>query len=293
MSKIALFSLFVLYLGSSVPSEHAFAQEETPPVYLKDRGTGMPTSMFATYVRRGELLMYPFFEYYLDNDMEYSPAELGYGLDRDFLGKYRAAEGLIFVSYGIFDWLAIELEAAVIQASLETSADDPSGVPSKLEESGTGDVEGQLRLRWMHETGSRPEIFSYFEAVSPQQRDKVLIGTQDWELKLGTGFIKGFSWGTMTLRVAGEYSMEESKLEFGEYACEYIKRLSPSWRVYLGIEGNQDELELITEAQWHITDSIFLKLNNAFGITPKATDWAPEIGCVFSVPLHRRCSASS
>ena len=34
----------------------------------RDRGTGQPTSMFGTYVRRRELLVYPFFEYYLDND---------------------------------------------------------------------------------------------------------------------------------------------------------------------------------------------------------------------------------
>jgi hypothetical protein len=112
-----------------------------------------------------------------------------------------------------------------------------------------------------------------------------LIGTPDWEFKLGSGVIKGFSWGTMTLRVAFEYSMAESKLELGEYAVEYLKRLSPRWRLYLGIEGTQDELELIPEAQLFITDSIFIKLNSAFGITSKATDWAPEVGILFSFPI--------
>jgi len=48
----------------------------------------------------------------------------------------------------------------------------------------------------------------------------------------------------------------------------------------------QDEIELITEAQWHVSDRVFLKLNNAFGITPKATDWAPEIGIMFSFPMR-------
>jgi hypothetical protein len=52
------------------------------------------------------------------------------------------------------------------------------------------------------------------------------------------------------------------------------------------VEGTQDELELITEAQWHITDRIFVKLNNALGITSKATDWAPEIGIMFSIPVQ-------
>jgi hypothetical protein len=40
---------------------------------------------------------------------------------------------------------------------------------------------------------------------------------------------------------------------------------------------------MITEAQWHLTDSILIKSNNAFGLTSKATDWAPEIGTVFSL----------
>jgi hypothetical protein len=288
MLKISFFFLLALCIEMTALTNPARAQGDELPVYLTDRGTGLPTSMFGTYIREGELLIYPFFEYYYDNDMEYKPAELGYGLDEDFLGKYRAAEGLIFVGYGITDWLAVELEAAVIKASLEKSGDDPSSTPGKIEESGTGDVEGQIRSRWIRENEGRPEVFSYFEAVAPQQKDKVLIGTPDWEFKLGTGFVKGFSWGTATFRVAVDYSKEESKLELGEYAVEYLKRLSSHWRVYAGIEGTQDEVELITEAQWHITERIYLKLNNAFGVTAKATDWAPEIGCVFSFDVGPR-----
>ncbi len=283
-----IFLLLVLGLGMASLPRGASARVDELPDYLQDRGTGMPTSMFGTYVREGELLIYPFFEYYRDNDLEYKPAELGYGLDTDFRGKYRASEGLIFIGYGITDRVAVELEAAVITASLETAPEDFSGAPDKIEESGSGDVEGQVRFRWMREAEARPEVFSYFEAVTPQQRDKVLIGTPDWEFKLGTGLIKAFPWGTGTVRVAGEYSKEESKLELGEYAVEYLKRLGRSWRVYLGVEGAQDEVELITEAQWHITESIFLKLNNSFGVTSKATDWAPEVGCVFAIPLSRR-----
>ncbi|HEU4364810.1 MAG TPA: hypothetical protein VFT13_05025 [Candidatus Krumholzibacteria bacterium] len=241
--------------------------------------------MFGTYIRKHELLIYPFFEYYLDDDLEYKPEELGYGLDEDFRGKYRATETLIFLGYGITDWLAVEFEAALhIDASLEKAPEDASGTPAKIEEDGTGDVEGQLRARLMRETESRPELFTYFEAVSPQQEDKVLIGTPDWEFKLGVGVIRGYSWGTMTLRLAGEYSVEEDKGELGEYAVEYLNRLSPQWRVYLGVEGNQDEVELIPEVQWHIkTDRIMVKLNSAIGVTSKATDWAPEVGILFAL----------
>ena len=282
-------SSFLLVVSLFAASGSLLAQEPAQglPYYLSDRGEGQPTSMFGTYIRRAELLVYPFFEYYVDNNLEYKPEELGYGLDEDFRGRYRASEGLLFVAYGLTDRLAIELEAAVITASLETSQDDPSGIPARIEESGLGDVEGQLRFRWNRENRTRPEFFSYLEAVAPNESDTGLIGTADWEFKFGTGLVKGFRWGTMTFRAAAEYSEEESKVELGEYAVEYLKRLSRSWRVYLGVEGNQDEVELITEAQWHISDSVFVKINNGFGISSKATDWAPEIGVVFSFPPRR------
>ncbi|MGH9261054.1 MAG: hypothetical protein ACRD08_14350, partial [Acidimicrobiales bacterium] len=168
----------------------AEAQTELP-VYLRDRGTGLPTSMFGTFIQRGQVLLYPFFEYYHDDDFEYSPAELGTGPDIDYRGKYRASEGLIFVGYGLTDWLAVEVEAAVISASLEKSPNDTSATPARIEESGLGDVEGQLRARILEETAGRPELFGLVEVVARTQPDKVLIGTQDWEFKLGIGATKG------------------------------------------------------------------------------------------------------
>lgn len=248
----------------------------------RDRGTGIPTSMFGIYVEPGEFLLYPFVEYYMDKDAEYSPDELGYGLDLDFRGKYRATEGLIFLGYGISDRLAVEFEAAVITARQYKAPNDPSAMPSLVEESGLGDVEGQLRWRWRRETANRPEIFSYFETVFPLQKNKRLIGTQSWEFKLGTGFVRGFSWGTTTIRAAVEYDAGEGTGALGEYAVEYLKRVSPSFRLFAGVEGSEDELELITEGQWFLRPNLVLKLNNAFGLTSKATDWAPEIGVMFS-----------
>jgi len=38
--------------------------------------------------------------------------------------------------------------------------------------------------------------------------------------------------------------------------------------------------------QVFLTANIFLKLNNAFGVTSKAPDWAPEIGVMFSIPTR-------
>jgi hypothetical protein len=72
----------------------------------------------------------------------------------------------------------------------------------------------------------------------------------------------------------------------GEYAVEYLKRLSPAWRVYAGIEGTQDELSLLGEIQWHFGRHAFLRVNNGVGLTSKATDWAPEIGVVLTFPTR-------
>jgi len=107
-------------------------ETENVPYYLKDSGEGVPTSMFGTYIKKGQMFIYPFFEYYYDNDLEYSP------------------------------------------------------------------------------------------------------------------------------------------------------EVSSRWRLYGGIEGSQDEVELITEAQLHLNRNMFFKFNSAFGATSKATGWAPEIGIVFS-----------
>jgi len=253
----------------------------------QDRGPGLATSMFGTYIEKGDLLIYPFFEYYLDDNLEYEPADMGYALAQDFRGRYTASEGIFFLGYGITDWLAVEFEAAVISARLEKAADDPSTMPSEIKESGLGDVEGQVRWRWMKEDLQRPELFSYFEAVSPQSKNKPLTGTPDWEYKLGFGVIRGFSWGTMTARAAGEYLAETSSTGPGEFAIEYLRRLSPHWHLYTGIEGVEDEVSLIAEAQWHVNKNVVVKLNNGFGITSKATDFSPEVGVMFRIPTSR------
>ena len=246
-----------------------------------DRDPGIPLSMFGISVDAGEFLLYPFFEYYRDGNAEYAPNEFGAGPDIDYRGRYRASEGLIFVGYGVSDRLAVEFEAAVIRARLEKSPDDTSAMPGVIEESGLGDVEGQLRWRWNSPVAGRPELFSYFETVFPLQRNRRLIGTQHWEFKFGTGIVHDFSWGAMTLRAALEYDGEENSAAAGEYAVEYLRRLSSSVRLFAGVEGSEDEVEGITELQLALTPSVLLKLNSAFGLTSKATDWAPEIGILF------------
>ena len=266
----------ILYTNTSA----VFGQNDLP-YFLRDRGTGVTSSMFGTYINKGEFLFYPYYEFYYDQDAEYKPLELGYGLDRDFRGRYRAHEGLIFLGYGLTEKLAFELEAAVITAKQYKSENDTSSMPEKLEESGLGDVESQLRWRWSEETTRRPEFFSYFETVFPLQKSKKIIGTQYWEFVLGSGVTKGFQWGTLTMRLAAEFSGEENKIESGEYAIEYLKRVSRFFKFFIALEGTEDEVELITDLQLHVFEKAFIRINNAFGLTSKATDYAPEFGILF------------
>jgi hypothetical protein len=275
--------LAAMVVASAVITRSGTAQDPAARPWQRDRGEGVSISMLGTYVRQGEWLLYPFGEWYSDRNFEYKPAELGYGLEEDFRGRYRASEGLLFIGYGIARNLAIELEAAVITARLTRSPSDPSTMPGVLEASGLGDVEGQLRWRWHEESATRPEGFAFFETVFPSNRAKPLIGTSDFEYKLGVGLIRGYRWGTLTVRVAAEYARAEGKVDAGEYAIEYLRRLSPRWRIVTAVGGNQlDEVAWIAELQWHLNQRSTLKLNNAFGLTPNATDIAPEFGLMFS-----------
>ena len=166
-------------------------------------------------------------------------------------------------------------------ARLRKDPSDPSALPSELKESGFGDTQAEIRYRFAHETVKRPELFSYLEVDFPFQRGRRIIGTQTWAYKFGAGAIKGFSFGTLTARVAGQYDEADKQVVFGEYALEYLKRFSPKFRFYTGMEGDQDEVEWIVEGQYWLARRVHLKLNSAFGVTSKAPDFAPEIGIMF------------
>jgi hypothetical protein len=275
--------LLLMALSATSAFADQASTELSNAVYLQDRGSGVSTSMFATYIRKRELIVYPFYEYYSDNNLEYKPSELGAAGEVDYRGRYRAHEALCFVGYGIGDNLAVEFEASMIAASFTKSPADVSALPIETRESGLGDVEGQVRWRWRNETARRPEWFSYAEFVVPHAADKPLVGTPGVELNFGTGMVRGFSWGTVTLRAAIEYShASSSPWDLGEYAVEYLKRLSPKWRVYAGLEGKQDQLSFIAEAQWHVLPHGFVRFNNGVALTSKATDWTPELGVLFT-----------
>jgi len=270
-----------LFIAAAMLFQPLSSFSQDLPDYLRDRGTGLSTSQFGTYIHKGEVLFYPFYEYYRDNNLEYEPFDFGYGSIQEFRGRYRANEGILFIGYGISDRVAVEFEAAVISAKFNKSKQDFTAVPATIEKSGLGDVEGQIRWRWNFENASTPEFFNYFETVFPTGEKYSLIGTSDWELKLGTGLVKGFRWGTMTFRVAVDYSASEKIFGVGEYAVEYLKKVSNRFRFFVMAEGSDDEVALVPEMQWHIGPNLFLKANTGFGVTSKATDFAPEVGMMF------------
>jgi hypothetical protein len=275
-------SIGVLWNLAAAPAVRAAGAEDLP-VYLQDRGTGVATSLFGTYVAKGELLVYPFYEYTRNKDQEYSPIELGFAGDHDYRGEGTEHEALIFLSYGVSENVALELESAVWSSATQHKApEDTSAVPSKLHESGFGDTQAEIRWRWWKETESRPEFWSYFEVTFPFQRDRVLIGTHDWELVQGFGVTRGFRFGTLTARASASYTADEKVFAFAEYAVEYLKRVSPKWRLVLAMEGEEDETALIGEVQIQIAPRALLKLNNGVGITSKAPDIAPEVGVAFT-----------
>jgi hypothetical protein len=61
-----------------------------------------------------------------------------------------------------------------------------------------------------------------------------------------------------------------------------IRRRIRRHPAHLLLEGQDDELSLIGEAQWFISRRAFFKFNCGFGLTEKAPDFAPEIGIMFS-----------
>lgn len=278
-------------ISASAPSvgqlSSAPRSDELLPVYLRDRGTGIASSMFGTYIRKGDLIFYPYWEYYLDNNREYKPLELGYGVDQDFRGRYRESEYLFFVAYGLTDFLALQTELAYAGASLVTSPADVSGLPSKIDESGLTSFETQLRWRWRNESETRPELWGYVDVVYPINRKKLIIGSDGWDVEWGTGLTRGFSWGTLTARASVIYeSASTSRFDVGEYGVEYLKRLSPSWRLFTAVQGAGDEVSLITEAQWHISRKVFIRFNQEIGLTSRANDWEPQLGVLFTLPTR-------
>lgn len=83
-------------------------------------------------------------------------------------------------------------------------------------------------------------------------------------------------------------TFSSSAIDFGEYAVEYLKRVSPHLAVLLGyrvLEG--DEASLVTELHWSPSPRVTVRLGNRLGIvssalsaTTNSVDYQPGVGMV-------------
>jgi hypothetical protein len=277
---------------ASVPAQGESAARL--PDYLRDRGSGIPTSRPGTYVTTGEWLVEPYLFYAKNKDFEYDPSDLGFPSPQESLhGRYEATEGRVFAAYGLSERVAVELDVGGIDASLQRDPLDVSGLPPRLSNSGLGQLRARVNWRWMAESERRPELFSYAEIVIPHDSDQPLAGTPDLVLNGGLGVIRGFRWGTLSMRIGLEYDTgSESAADFHEYAFEYLRRFTDRLSLYLGyvvFEG--DEAYLATELHWAPRPNIMIRLGNRLGIeaqplsaTGNSADYVPTLGVLIRFP---------
>lgn len=279
----SIVSSIVLAAALTTLPQQAGAQGARQPDFLADRGDGIRTSLLATYIRPREFIFYPFYEYTKTSNYEYKASDFGFVGETDYLGKQVDHEYLVFLGYAFNDSLAFEFESALhAKAKFTKAGDDPvAAVPREIRESGLGDTEAQLRWRIAPETQARPEITLAFQAVFPLQKKKKILGTQAWEFAAGVVVTKGYPFGTFTLRGQINHDREDRETKFGEYAIDYLKKLSPQWTIALTLEGEESELSIIGEAQYALSKNATLKLNLGQGLTKKDRQFAPEIGVLF------------
>ena len=255
------------------------------PVYLRDRGPGVATSEPGTYLRQGQWLVHPFYEFESKSATEYQGSELGFEGDETYLGRSNEIQAMLLVAYGVTPDLVVELESTLYRrAILNRAADDTtSGMPERIRESGSGAVEAEVRWRVARETERRPEFFANVEVGPPVLQDQELIGNSDWEVEVGLGAAKGLRWGTVTARASLAFEVGDGSAALGEYAVEYFSRLSERWNVAAAVEGENDQLTALGELQWRYRRDARVRINVGFGLTEFAPDYTIKLGVAFAL----------
>jgi len=264
------------------------AQQDSVPPALRDRGPGIRMSEFQTYIERGQFFIMPSASYIKDHNLEYNPVDWGFGDQTALRGTFHGSSGQLLLAYGVNDWLALEAEASYMDQHFERSPQDTGNTPPQIHESGIGDFAFQARLRFVKERGSRPEIWGSLEFIPESNKDKVLIGDTPTDLQAEIGFTRGFGFGTMTFRTTIEYTHIDKAWDFGETSIEYLRRLSETWRVMVGLEGGEgggpDEFVAVTSFQARLASRAVLNFGNSIGFFSKSTDWEPYVGLRFELP---------
>ncbi len=267
---------------------HSAGAEDAPTTYgLRDRGPGVPTSLTGIYLERGEWLGAASYQDLENRGFQYSPDEFGIADENDYLGKYTSSGGIFFLGYGISESLAVGLRVTGGSTKLAKASDDPSAMPSEIKESGIGEVAPELTWRFMTETASRPELYTYVSVLIPHDSDKNLIGTEDWVILPGIGLNRGFSWATLSARMDFEYdTASTSALDFGKWTIEGQRRFSDAWWLSAGLQGqvgggnNFDEVWQTTYLQWSASPHVTVRFGSRIGLTTMTEGWTGELGIV-------------
>lgn len=253
----------------------------------RDRGSGVPLSPTGIYLGLGEWLGLASYQSLKNRGFQYAPDEFGFAGEDDHLGDYRFSGGTVFLGYGISPSLAVGLKVTGGSTKLIKAPDDLSAMPPEMKESGLGEIAPEVSWRFMTETGSRPELFTYVSVLVPHDTDKNLIGTHDWVVLPGIGLNRQFSWATLAARMGFEYdTASASALDFGKWSIEGQRRLSEAWWVSVGLEGqvgggsNFDEVLQTTFIEWSASPHIALRLGSRIGLTTMTEGWSGDIGIV-------------
>ena len=257
------------------------------PGYLRDRGPGVPTSLSGIYLTPGEWLGAASYQDLENRGFQYTPDDFGFADTNDYLGEYRFSGGFFFLGYGLNESIALALKVTGGSTKLTKASDDPSAMPAEIKESGISEIAPELTWRFITENVDRPELYAFVSILIPHDRDKDLIGTQDWVVLPGIGLNRGFSWATLSARMNFEYdAASESTLDFGKWSVEGQRRFSDSWWVSVGLEGqvggatNFDEAWQTAFIQWSPTPHIAVRFGSRIGLTQMTEGWTGEIGIV-------------
>ena len=269
--------------------QNSVRAEDAPesPYGLRDRGAGVPTSLTGINLDYSEWVGVASYQDLENRGFQYAPEEFDFPDENDYLGKYTFSGGIFFLGYGLSDSVSLGLKVTGGSAKLIKAPDDPSAMPPAIKESGIGEIAPELTWRFMNETSSRPELYTFVSILIPHDTDKNLIGTQDWVVLPGFGLNRGFSWATLSARINFEYDAASvSQLDFGKWSIEGQRRFSDAWWLSAGFEGqvgganNFDEVWQTTYVQWSASPHVAVRFGSRIGLTTMTEGWTGELGIV-------------
>ncbi|MEO8577225.1 MAG: hypothetical protein ABI556_11015, partial [Gemmatimonadales bacterium] len=242
--------------------------------------------MFVVRLSEGTGIAIGSFERGENRRFQYNPDEFGFpDTGRDFNGRLRSAEGVLFLGYGITRSIAVAFEAAIAAETFRKASNDASGLPARLHESGLGDVQAEVDVRLFGQGILRPGGFLVTEVVFPHSKNRRLIGSPGLLIRPALGAYKNVGRAIILARLAGEYDSDSgTQLDWGEWGLEVGVAAMKSLRLAAGFEGtvgganNFDEVSLVTDLQWMASGTFGFRAQSGTGFTEHSRGFSPEVG---------------